>query len=108
MADSGTNLDDAARPHCLTVQPGAWRVPVAAGHSLLQAALAAGVRLPSACRNGSCRACLARLLSGQIHYLVEWPGLLAEEKAEGWILPCVACADSDLVILAPAVGPLPG
>ncbi len=107
MADCGASQPNAPRPHGMTVQPGAWRVPVPAGHSLLQAALAAGVRLPSSCRNGSCRACLARLLSGQIHYLVEWPGLLAEEKDEGWILPCVACADSDLVILASAAKLLP-
>ena len=82
-------------------------MPVQAGQSLLQAALAAGVQLPSSCRNGSCRACLARLLSGHIHYQIEWPGLLAEEKAQGWILPCVACADSDLVIDAPAAMPIP-
>ena len=86
----------------MTVQPGGWQVPVPAGHSLLRAALDAGLRLPSACRNGSCRACLARLVSGQIHYLIAWPGLLAEEKAEGWILPCVACAAADVVIDAPA------
>ena len=86
----------------MTVQPGGWQVAVPAGHSLLRAALDAGLRLPSACRNGSCRACLARLVSGQIQYLIDWPGLLAEEKAEGWILPCVACANTDLVIDAPA------
>ena len=86
----------------MTVQPGGWRVPVPAGHSLLRAALDAGLRLPSSCRNGSCRVCLARLVSGRIHYLMDWPSLLAEEKAEGWILPCVACADADLVIDAPA------
>ena len=92
----------------LTVLPGGWQVPVPAGQSLLQAALAAGVRLPNSCRNGSCRSCLARLESGQIHYTIAWPGLLAEEKAEGWILPCVACADSDLVITAPGASALIG
>ena len=89
-------------PHRLTVLPLGVQLPVPAGHSLLQAALAAGVRLPSACRNGTCRVCLARLVHGRIHYLIDWPGLLAEEKADGWIMPCVACADSDLVIDAPA------
>lgn len=100
----------AERPkiHRLTVLPGGWQLPVPAGHSLLQAAWAAGVRLPSACRNGSCRSCLARLDSGQIRYLMEWPGLLAEEKAAGWILPCVACADTDLVVTAPGASSLMG
>jgi ferredoxin len=93
-------MNEAEGGHRLTIQPGAWQLWVPAGQSVLQAALAAGVRLPSSCRNGSCRSCLARLLSGRIHYRIEWPGLLAEEKVEGWILPCVACADSDLVIEA--------
>lgn len=87
--------------HRLLLQPTGWQVAVPTGKTLLQAALAAGVRLPSSCRNGSCRACIARLVSGDISYLVDWPGLMAEEKAAGWILPCVACALSDLVIEAP-------
>ena len=100
--------DDATRQHRLSIEPGGWQLVVPAGHSLLQAALAGGVHLPSSCRNGSCRACLARLVSGHIHYRIAWPGLLAEEKAEGWILPCVACADSDVVIEAPAASGLVG
>jgi hypothetical protein len=88
--------------HSLTLLPANWQLPVPAGMSLLQAAIAAGFQLPSSCRNGTCRACLARLVSGNIDYLVDWPGLLADEKAEGWILPCVASALSDLVIEAPA------
>ncbi len=94
--------------HLLTVQPGGWQAPAAPHQSLLQAARAAGLSLPSACRNGTCRACLCRLLSGSIRYQVEWPGLLAEEKADGWILPCVACATSDVVIAAPAAIRLSG
>ena len=98
----------AAPPtHWLTVLPGGWRLPVRAGQTLLQAALDAGVRLPRSCRNGSCRTCLARLVSGQVHHTIDWPSLLAEEKAEGWILPCVACADSDLQISAPLATELP-
>ena len=93
-------------PPCrLTIEPAGWQVPVAAGQTLLRAALAAGVRLPSSCRNGSCRACICRLHSGQIRYQIDWPGLLAEEKAEGWILPCVAEPLGDVVIVAPAATP---
>jgi ferredoxin len=93
-------MPDLPQTHQLTLLPSGWQLTVPAGHSLLQAALAAGIFLPSSCRNGSCRSCLARLDSGHIHYNIEWPGLLAEEKAAGWILPCVACADSDLVVTA--------
>jgi ferredoxin len=65
--------------------------------TLLQAAARAGFEWPSSCRNGTCRACMRRLASGVVHYRIEWPGLLAEEKAEGWILPCVAEPRSRLV-----------
>lgn len=64
---------------------------------LLLAAEAALVALPSSCRNGTCRTCLCRLMSGQVHYRIEWPGLSAEEKAEGYILACVAYPRRDLV-----------
>ena len=69
---------------------------------LLQSALAAGVLMESSCRNGTCRSCICRLASGQVRYHIDWPGLSAEEKAEGYILPCVAYPASDLVIQAPA------
>jgi ferredoxin len=70
----------------------------AAGEPLLLAAARCGIELPSSCRNGTCRTCISRLDQGTINYTVEWPGLLPEEKAQGWILTCVAIAASDLVI----------
>ena len=94
-------MAEPPRRHLLTILPGGWQVPVQPSQTLLQAALDGGVRLPRSCRNGSCRSCIARLLGGHMHHSIDWPGLLAEEKAEGWILPCVACADSDLQIHAP-------
>ena len=100
-------MADAPRIHLMTVLPGGWQLPVPPGRPLLLAALDAGVRLPRSCRNGTCRTCLARVVSGQAHHTIDWPGLLAEEKAEGWILPCVACADSDLQISAPGAVQLP-
>ena len=106
---SGTSGTPGATPwQTLTIQPAGWQATVAPGQTLLQAARAAGLTLPSSCRNGSCRACLCRLVSGTIHYQIDWPGLLAEEKAEGWILPCVAGASSDVVIAAPAASRLLG
>ena len=68
------------------------------GLSILRSALSAGLRLPSSCRNGTCRKCMCRLVSGRAEHTIAWPGLSQEEKAEGWILPCVAVARSDLEI----------
>jgi ferredoxin len=70
--------------------------------SLLVSAARGGVVLASSCRNGSCRSCICRVQSGSARHLIEWPGLSLEEKREGYILPCVAVATSDLVIEAPA------
>ena len=65
---------------------------------LLLSALAAGHALPSSCRNGVCRTCICRLHSGSVTYRMQWPGLSAEEKANGLFLPCVAYPASDLVM----------
>lgn len=84
-----------------------WRVTVGAGgptfearedQPLLLAAEAAGRPFPSSCRNGTCRTCMQRMLSGEVRYRIEWPGLLEEEKREGWVLPCVAHPASDIVL----------
>jgi hypothetical protein len=40
--------------------------------------------------------------SGSVQYTIEWPGLSFDEKREGYILPCVALATSDLVLESPA------
>ena len=60
-----------------------------------------GIDWPSSCRNGTCRTCICLLSSGEVRYAIEWPGLSADEKREGYILPCVAMAVSDLVIELP-------
>jgi ferredoxin len=86
----------------LNIQPQGWAVPVAPGQSLLEAARAAGLRLRSSCRNGTCRACLCRLVSGEVAYRVEWPGITAEERLGGWVLPCVAVPRGDVAIDAVA------
>jgi len=66
--------------------------------SLLEAALLDGVPLASSCRNGTCRACMCKLREGRVRYRIEWPGLSLDEKDEGFILPCVAIPESDVVI----------
>ena len=80
------------------LRPGGEIFEASASRSVLHEALQAGIELPSSCRNGTCRACLCRLLCGEVSYLIDWPGISAEEKREGWILPCVAVARSPLTI----------
>jgi ferredoxin len=69
---------------------------------LLQAAELAGLTLlDSSCRNGTCRTCICQLVSGQVVYRIEWPGLSLDEKREGFILPCVAYPASDVAFKLP-------
>jgi ferredoxin len=70
----------------------------AADQPLLLAGLAAGLALPWSCRNGTCRSCISLLTEGRIEHRIPWPGLSAEEKAEGWVLPCVAEPRSDVTL----------
>jgi ferredoxin len=82
----------------VTMNPQGWRFPASAGQPLLLSAAQAGIALPSSCRNGTCRTCISRVASGQVHYRIEWPGLSAQEKRDGYILPCVAYPQSDLTL----------
>ncbi len=69
--------------------------------TLLQSAEAAGIELPSSCRNGTCRTCICKMLAGQVRYRIDWPGVSRDERAEGWILPCVAEPLSDVTLDVP-------
>lgn len=90
------------KPTLLRIEPQGWAVEVPAGATLLAAAEAAGVVLPSSCRNGTCRACMCQMTAGEVFYEIPWPGLSREEKAEGFVLPCVAHAKAGVVLEAPA------
>lgn len=91
---------DAAPFFVAQVEPGAQQVDVRPGQSLLNSLEAGGVDWPSSCRNGTCRTCIGHLTSGDVRYEIEWPGLSAEEKAQGYVLPCVAFPRSDLTLHA--------
>ena len=93
-------------PHRVHIEPSGLAFRTDGLVPLLRAAQGEGIRLPSSCRNGTCRACMCRLIEGRITYRIEWPGLSAEEKAEGWILPCVAHACTDLTLDAPNAEPI--
>jgi ferredoxin len=89
------------------VEPKGLAFAADAAQTLLAAAEQGGVSLPSSCRNGTCRTCICMKTSGTVRYKIEWPGLSLDEKREGYILPCVAIAETDLTLVAPAAGKLP-
>lgn len=88
-------------PHRIVYQPSNAVFSAAPDETLLAAAERAGVAMPNSCRNGTCRTCLCRAVAGTARHLIAWPGLSADEKREGYLLPCVAVAESALVLAAP-------
>jgi ferredoxin len=82
----------------VTVLPAQLQYDVEGDLTLLEAAEMSRVQLPSSCRNGTCRTCMCRLISGEVTYTIDWPGLSAEEKNEGYVLPCVARPTSTVVL----------
>jgi len=60
-----------------------------------------GLQWPSSCRSGTCRTCIGQMPEGSVRYEMDWPGLTAEEKAENWVLPCVAYPLEDVVLQDP-------
>ncbi|WP_345816623.1 2Fe-2S iron-sulfur cluster-binding protein [Paraburkholderia sp. PREW-6R] len=94
-------MSDPTRPPHVRVEPLGKSFEAPDSLTILEAAGFADVRLPRSCRNGTCRTCLCRMTKGRVRYTIEWPGLSREEKAEGFILPCVAVAETDVVIEAP-------
>lgn len=81
-----------------SVEPDARLFDAWTNQPLLMSAELGGIEWPSSCRNGTCRTCMGLLASGQVRYEIEWPGLSAEEKQQGYVLPCVAFPCSDLVL----------
>ena len=80
------------------VAPGDQQCDAWADQTLLSALEAGGIAWPSSCRNGTSRTCIGHLTEGQVRYEIEWPGLSADEKVQGCVLPCVAFAASDLTL----------
>ena len=76
-------------------------LPVRPGQTVLAALEAAGRAWPASCRNGTCRTCIGRLAAGRVRYAIAWPGLSADEKAEGCFLACVAFPDGDVTLAGP-------
>ncbi|MGB1111251.1 MAG: 2Fe-2S iron-sulfur cluster-binding protein, partial [Gammaproteobacteria bacterium] len=72
------------------------------GESILDEGLRAGLPLDYGCTAGSCGDCRARLISGNTKPLArgEYPFSEAD-RGQGWMLPCVHTAASDLVLYFP-------
>jgi CDP-4-dehydro-6-deoxyglucose reductase, E3 len=90
--------------HVVRLHPGGERFEVLDDETVLAAGLRAGLHLPHSCRGGSCGACEARVLSGELQYPNGLPpGITAAEAAGGRALLCQARARTDLALEARAL-----
>ncbi len=71
-------------------------VVVSADQSILDAADAAGVEIPSMCRAGACGTCRTRVLEGEV--AGDFDMIEEEERAQGYVLSCVARPVKNCVI----------
>ena len=76
-----------------------FQFPCRADQTVLAAAEAAGVPLPSSCTAGVCTTCAAVLRSGTVHQ-PDAMGVNPELREKGYALLCVASPRSDLEVLA--------
>ena len=84
-----------------TIEPLGETIEVAAGQTLLDAALRAGVWLPYACNHGVCGTCKVAVLEGEVeHNEASSFALMDLERDEGKTLACCATLASDIVLEA--------
>lgn len=74
-------------------------VQVAEDQTILEAAHAAGVDLPTSCGAGVCTTCAALITEGTVSQ-TDGMGVSPELQADGYALLCVAYPTSDLMIEA--------
>ncbi|ELA6610812.1 MULTISPECIES: 2Fe-2S iron-sulfur cluster-binding protein [Vibrio] len=67
------------------------------GETVLEAALNNNIRFPHRCQVGACAMCMCKKLTGEVSYHLE-PMLTEKEQQQGWILPCQAYTESNLVL----------
>lgn len=72
-------------------------VHCAPGQFILDAARAAGLRLPSSCSKGLCGTCKSKLVSGEVD-MKHGGGIRQREIDQGMILPCCSTPLSDVVL----------
>ena len=70
-----------------------------ADQTVLAAAEAAGVLIPSSCCAGVCTTCAARITDGEVHQ-PDAMGVKEELRKDGFALLCVSFPRSDLKVIA--------
>ena len=69
--------------HTVTLAGQGWRFDTEAPETVLESAELAGVRLPSSCRNGTCRTCICLSTRGTVPSAIYSPALRSALQSLG-------------------------
>ncbi|MDF2155830.1 2Fe-2S iron-sulfur cluster-binding protein [Vibrio sp. CAU 1672] len=83
--------------HQVRLLPAKVMFEVKEGETVLEAALNNNIRFPHRCQVGACAMCMWKKLAGEVSYQLE-PMLTDKEQQQGWVFPCQAYAESNLVL----------
>ena len=97
--DSGDlpSADAIAGSFRLTLDGEDHTVPIAAGDTLLQAALAAGIDAPHSCTEGRCGTCMSWLRNGDVS-MATTRALSPRNAERGYVLACQSRPSSPAAI----------
>ena len=99
-AAGGASAGSAAQEVTLRMRDGERRVVVAAGRTVLETALDAGIDMPFSCAIGGCGTCRVHLAAGSV--VMDEPNCLSPgERAEGYVLACVSRLTSPCTLEVP-------
>jgi ferredoxin-NADP reductase len=93
-----TGRDPEHARHRVTFALSGRTAAVGATRTLLDAAEAEGVPIPSSCRAGVCQSCRTRVTEGDVECRSDV--LDPEDRSAGFVLPCVSWANADCVLEA--------
>jgi len=99
-ASVGANGGDeaaAAQEFQITLPKLGKKFPCRSDQPILQAATAAGLRLPFSCSNGICGTCKSKKISGTVE-MKHAGGIRQREIDQGWVLPCCSRPLSDVTL----------
>lgn len=97
LPEPSAPADGASAGHSIVLQTSGQAFSCRSDQTILQAAQAAGLRLPSSCSNGVCGTCKTRKKSGEVA-MKHNGGIRPREVDQGWILPCCSKPLSDVAL----------
>ena len=84
---AGPSAKASIESFLLTLDGENHTVPIAAGETLLQAALAAGIDAPHSCTEGHCGTCMSWLRNGDVS-MASTRALSKRNSERGYVLAC--------------------